>query len=189
MMENHVDLRIQKTYALVHHAFTELMEEKGFESFTVGELCERAMIRRATFYQHFSDKYEYFNFYMNEIFQGFRSRLSTGTQGCDVNAYALFMCRELIRFVKEHERFVSKAMEASVAPTTLTILLELLHKDILQALENDESCKGLTGEQLKGRALFFTGGVLSLLFRYLRSNSPIDEEEFIAVVSAFLFPE
>ena len=188
-MEKQLDLRIQKTHALVHHAFTELMEEKGFEAFTVGELCEKAMIRRATFYKHFSDKYEYFNFYMNEIFQGFRSRLTPGMDTCNVNEYALFMCRELIRFVKKHDRFVKKAMEASVAPTTLTILLELLHRDIQQALQNDSSCTGLTDAQLEGRALFFTGGVLSLLYRHLRSNTPIDEEEFIGVVSAFLFSE
>lgn len=188
-MEHHVDLRIQKTYALVHHAFTELMEEKGFEAFTVGELCEKAMIRRATFYQHFSDKYEYFNFYMNEIFQGFRSRVTPGIEACNVNEYALFMCRELIRFVKKHARFVSKAMEASVAPTTLTILLDLLHRDILQALKNDAGSQNLSDAQLEGRALFFTGGVLSLLYRHLRSNTPIDEEEFIDAVSAFLFPE
>lgn len=186
-MENQVDLRIRKTYALLHHAFTELMEEKGFEAFTVGELCERAMIRRATFYTHFDDKYQYFNFYMNEIFQGFRERLSHTTEALDVNEYALFLCRELIRFVKEHDRFVQMAMAASVAPTTLTILLDLLHSDIQQALQN--TGKGLSQEQLEGQALFFTGGLLSLLFRYLRSNTPIDEEEFLSIVSAFLFPE
>ena len=32
-MEKQLDLRIQKTHALVHHAFTELMEEKGFEAY------------------------------------------------------------------------------------------------------------------------------------------------------------
>ena len=188
-MENHVDLRIQKTYALIHHAFTELMEEKGFEAFTVGELCERAMIRRATFYTHFDDKYQYFNFYMNEIFQGFRERLTPTTEALDVNEYALFLCRELIRFVKKHERFVQKAMEASVAPTTLTILLDILHRDIQQALQNANAGKGLSEAQLEGRALFFTGGLLSLLFRYLRSNTPINEEEFLGIVSAFLFTE
>ena len=188
-MDNHTDLRIQKTHALLHHAFTELMEERGFADFTVGELCEKAMIRRATFYKHFSDKYEYFTFYMNEIFQSFHRRLMPGMEACDVNEYALSMCRELIRFVKKHERFVKKAMEASVAPTTLTILLELLHRDIQHALHNDSSSNGLTNSQLEGRAQFFTGGVLSLLFRYLQSNTPIDEDEFIDTVSSFLFPE
>lgn len=187
-MENQVDLRIQKTYHLLHHAFTELMEEKGFEDFTVGELCEKAMIRRATFYKHFSDKYEYFTFYMKEIFGSFHGQLTPGMEAEDVNAYALHLCRELIRFVKAHTRFIQKAMVASVAPTTLTILLDLLHSEIQHALQNAGST-GLSESQLEGQALFFTGGVLSILFRYLQSNTPIDEEEFIAIVSNFLFTE
>ena len=188
-MENNVDLRVQKTYALIHRAFTELMEERGFEGFTVGELCEKAMIRRATFYKHFTDKYQYFSFYMHEIFQGFRTRLTPGMEICDANGYVLFLCRELIRFVREHDRFVRKAMEAAVAPTTLTILLDLLHQDILQALRNDPGSRGMTDSRMQDQALFFTGGVLSLLFRYLQSNAPIDEDQFLATVSGFLFRE
>ena len=60
-----MDLRIQKTYMGLHNAFTDLLEEKRFENITVNELCEKAMIRRTTFYKHFADKYEYFTFYMN----------------------------------------------------------------------------------------------------------------------------
>lgn len=186
-MENHVDLRIQKTHQLLHHAFTELMEEKGFEGFTVGELCEKAMIRRATFYKHFADKYEYFTFYMTEIFGSFHGRLKPGMEAEDVNAYALDLCRELIRFVQAHTRFIEKAMVASVAPTTLTILLDLLHSEVQHALENADQV-GLTQAQLEGQALFFTGGVLSILFRYLQAGKAIDEVEFLGIVSGFLFP-
>lgn len=187
-MSDHIDLRIQKTYHLLHHAFTELMEERGFEAFTIGQLCEKAMIRRATFYKHFADKYEYFTFYMKEIFGSFHEQLIPGMEAEDVNLYALHICRELLRFVKAHERFVKKAMEATVAPTTLTILLDLLHSEIHHALRNANH-DGLTDAQLEGKALFFTGGVLGILFRYLQSNTPIDEEEFIDIVSNFLFAE
>ena len=186
-MHDHIDLRIQKTYALLHHAFTELMEEKGFEAFTVGELCEKAMIRRATFYKHFADKYEYFTFYMKEIFGSFHEQLSPGMEAEDVNLYALHLCRELLRFVKAHERFVKKAMEASVAPTTLTILLDLLHSEIQHALQNANRPE-LTEAQLEGQALFFTGGVLGILFRYLQNNTHLDEDAFVDIVSNFLFP-
>ena len=61
-MEEKMDLRIKKTYLSLHNAFVELLEEKRFEDLTVNELCDRAMIRRTTFYKHFADKYEYFTF-------------------------------------------------------------------------------------------------------------------------------
>ena len=57
-MEKNTDLRIQKTYLALQNAFVALLEEKRFEELTVNELCDRAMIRRTTFYKHFGDKYE-----------------------------------------------------------------------------------------------------------------------------------
>lgn len=186
-MEKAVDLRIQKTYLLLHKAFTGLMEDKGFENITVGELCEHAMIRRATFYKHFADKYEYFSFYMKEIFATFHAGLQLDAEVTDVNAYALHMIRELLKFVKKHDKFVSKAMEASVSPTTLTILLEVLGSDFQQVLRSARP--ELTDAQVEGQASFFTGGVLSMLFGYLQKGQNIDEEEFLGIVSAFLFHE
>ena len=76
-MAEKMDLRIRKTYLALHNAFTELLEEKRFEEFTVNELCDRAMIRRTTFYKHFADKYEYFTFYMKEIMAIFQDRLAS----------------------------------------------------------------------------------------------------------------
>ena len=59
-MEKKVDLRILKTHKALCETFSTLLEEKKFEEITVNELCQRAMVRRATFYKHFADKYEYF---------------------------------------------------------------------------------------------------------------------------------
>ena len=55
-----MDLRIKKTYRALFEAFTELLEEHRFEDVTVAMLCDRAMIRRTTFYKHFRDKNDYF---------------------------------------------------------------------------------------------------------------------------------
>jgi AcrR family transcriptional regulator len=35
----------------------DLIEERGFDALTVGELTERAMVSRAAFYRHYQDKY------------------------------------------------------------------------------------------------------------------------------------
>lgn len=62
-----MDLRIKKTYRALFDAFTELLEEYRFEDLTVAMLCDRAMIRRTTFYKHFRDKNDYFAFYIDEL--------------------------------------------------------------------------------------------------------------------------
>ena len=59
-----MDLRVLKTYKSLYEAFFKMLEAKKFEDITVNELCERAMVRRATFYKHFADKYEFFAFFV-----------------------------------------------------------------------------------------------------------------------------
>ncbi len=53
------DLRIQKTYAALTGAFIDLLQIKSFEQITVKELCDNAIVRTATFYNHFADKYAF----------------------------------------------------------------------------------------------------------------------------------
>ena len=52
-----VDLRVKKTRMTLQKAFMELMAERDFQSITVRDITERAMVNRATFYDHFVDKY------------------------------------------------------------------------------------------------------------------------------------
>jgi AcrR family transcriptional regulator len=57
-MSHEADLRIRRTHKYLQEAIIELIGEKGFEAITVGDIAERAMINRATFYRHYEDKYD-----------------------------------------------------------------------------------------------------------------------------------
>jgi AcrR family transcriptional regulator len=63
------DLRIRRTRHLLQQAFTQLMMEKQFQSITVQEITERAMVHRATFYDHFVDKYDLLEHAIREQFK------------------------------------------------------------------------------------------------------------------------
>lgn len=52
-----VDPRITRTHKLLMEAFRSLMAEKHFEDITVQDITTRATVNRATFYDHFPDKY------------------------------------------------------------------------------------------------------------------------------------
>lgn len=56
--EEQTDLRIRRTHKFLQEAMIELITEKGFDAITVGDIAERAMINRATFYHHYQDKYD-----------------------------------------------------------------------------------------------------------------------------------
>ena len=57
MTRDHVDLRVRRTQMVLREALIDLIEEKGFDAVTVGDIAERAMVNRTTFYRHYPDKY------------------------------------------------------------------------------------------------------------------------------------
>src|SRR5215207_3786564 len=52
------NLRLRRTQKLLREALIELIEERGFDTLTVGEITARAMISRAAFYRNYQDKYD-----------------------------------------------------------------------------------------------------------------------------------
>jgi AcrR family transcriptional regulator len=52
------NLRVKRTKILLREALIALIEERGFNTLTVGELTERAMVSRAAFYRSYQDKYD-----------------------------------------------------------------------------------------------------------------------------------
>ena len=184
-MEEKMDLRIRKTYLALHNAFTGLLEEKRFDELTVNELCDRAMIRRTTFYKHFADKYEYFAFYIREMVSTFQDQLAPDVMGGDANAYFLHMSRELLRFLHMHERMVSNLKTSSMFPLLLSILLDQISEDVVLVLRRSNPALAQNPEKLKGVAAFYAGGLLSTFFQFLQNDSSVDETLFLEIVTEF----
>jgi AcrR family transcriptional regulator len=63
-----IDPRIKRTRQMLFHAFTSLLEEKTFDLITVQDIAERSTLNRATFYDHFTDKFALLEAMMGERF-------------------------------------------------------------------------------------------------------------------------
>ena len=179
-----MDQRICKTYLALRSAFMELLEEKRFEDITVGQLCDRAMIRRTTFYKHFEDKYDYFAFYVREMVEVFHRQISAETVEGGTRAYLLRMSREFLRFLQQHERLVRNVSQSAVFPMLLSTVLEQISADTAAVMRRAGG--NFPDQQLEGTAAFFAGGVTNALFQCLKQEKPIDEEQFAAIITQFL---
>ena len=171
-----MDLRIQKTYMALTSTFYELLEEKRFEDITVNELCDRAMVRRATFYKHFGDKYEFFTFIIREI-QGEFDKEITGSLDTDmpIDFYITIVHRVII-FLTERERLIQSVLKSECFPSLLRILSEQVEFDILQKLkENAEEGYRLIADP-EVMAHFFTGAILETLQWWLTHKKSISLE-------------
>lgn len=154
-----------------------MLAERMFEDISVKDLCERAMIRRTTFYKHFADKYEYLNFYLSQIRDEFQEE-DDGLAGETTAAYALRMTKKLIGFINTHENMVNRILDSSTLTVFLDSLAEQIIADIGEKLKNAPD-----GELLPEiLASFYAGGLLQTLrWWYARKKAVSEEELFEAI--------
>jgi AcrR family transcriptional regulator len=82
MSQEKIDLRVRRTQSTLQSALVELIEEKGFAAITIGDIAERAMINRSTFYKHYRDKYHL----VESIFSKAIERLPQGLPSSGANS-------------------------------------------------------------------------------------------------------
>lgn len=171
-----MDLRIQKTYMALTSTFFELLEEKRFEDITVNELCERAMVRRATFYKHFGDKYEFFTFFIREIQEEFDREIADSP---DINTpidFYINIVHRVMKFMKEKDKLLQSLLKSGCLPDLLRILSEQVEFDILQKLKADAENGHKLIADPEVMAHFFTGAILETLQWWLTQKKPLPQE-------------
>jgi AcrR family transcriptional regulator len=152
------------------------LEEKRFEAITVNELCDRAMVRRATFYKHFGDKYEFFTFFIREIQVEFDREISGSLDSSMPIDFYINIVHRVMEFFKEKDRLVQSVLKSGCFPALLRILSEQIEFDILQKLK-ENAAKGyklIADPEVMAR--FFTGAILETLQWWLAHKKPISQE-------------
>ncbi len=66
-MSDKEDLRIRRTKMLLYNALIELMQTKTYNKISINDICDKAMVHRATFYNHFYDKDDLFDYILTSI--------------------------------------------------------------------------------------------------------------------------
>ena len=177
-MEKKTDLRIIKTQMALSNALLEILNEKRFDELTVNELCERAMVRRATFYKHFADKYEFFGFFVHQIQEEFveSCRQEQKNSGSD---YQVYLTKQTILFFKNHEKLVNSVVKSSAFPTLLDILAQEIYQNILLN-EKEKAASGIKPSVAPEiLATFYSGGIIQIFRFWIEHSKTISEEDLM----------
>lgn len=184
-MEQKTDLRIIKTHKALTEAFLHLLGEKRFEEITVNELCDRAMVRRATFYKHFADKYEFLAFVIREKQAEFDAQIRQQTDATKPQSFYLAIVQRTIDFMNSNEKLVQTVLDSKMLPTVLDILSRQITLDITQKLKADAQ-KGLPlPASPQVMAHFYTGALIYTL-RWWVTQKRVSEAELMAELSRLL---
>lgn len=196
MPEKH-DLRIIKTRKALFDAFLELVSEKPFDAITVNELCKKAMVRRATFYNHFADKYDFFAAFVHQLAEEFREKSLSGNRHLtpyqnedgtlltpyDVG-YEIFLL--YAEFLKQHKHMIDNVLDSNVFHLLLDITSDEIYRSVLIEFKSYERAGHPLIIPAETIASFLAGGLIQISRNKLIIASEKERVELLSQIDTLL---
>lgn len=178
------DARIIKTKEKLITVFCTMLEERKFEEITVNEICTEAGVRRATFYKHFSDKYDFLRYFVSKKREDFDKRMNYSKMtfaSCD---YYLEYVRSVVRFLSENEKIISRALNSAILPAIVEIVKEQNYEDTKERLEASVRAGMKLPASVEVVSMMLTAGIAHTLVKWYASNDGVSEDEITKEVSS-----
>ena len=185
-----MDLRIKKTYRALFEAFTELLEEYRFEDLTVAMLCERAMIRRTTFYKHFRDKNDYFAFYIDELMSGLPQKRGIDADAVsaeDVRLLRHAVLDDAMDLILAHEQLMDNILASSMSGMLTNMICDRIARSIRERVMSALDDDALAPVTLETTSEFIAGGIIRLFTMWWESGHELERRPQMADVVDALF--
>ena len=183
-MEKKTDLRIRRTYKYLTDALFELLKEKNFDDITVGELCEKAMIRRATFYKHFAGKYEFLTFIIKDKQNEFEESYQPEIQNTDPRNFYINTFDKTLAFFEENMEMFKTILRSSSSGVLLQMLSDEVERGILKHLKQDEKAGASLSAQPEILSVMLTGAFIYVIRWWVLSEQPKGRKELLDTFAA-----
>jgi AcrR family transcriptional regulator len=180
------DLRVTKTNMALTNAFLGMMDEMRFECITVNELCDRAMVRRATFYKHFADKYEFFTFIIREMQAKFVAQRATEPAYENPVEFYAELFSHVLDQVEESRRLIQSAMKSSMFPVLHSLLSEQIAQDIRLKLKADLALGHRMIASPEVIAVLSAGAMVELVRWWLTQETPVHRDSLKSQVTSII---
>ena len=189
-MEIKEDLRIKKTKRALFRTFFSMLSEMTFEEMTINALCERAEVRRATFYKHYADKFDFLNAITRQLRDKFDSAHWKDTSGSNTKEYYVAYAKRVIGFVNEHDIIVKNMLKSDLLPTMMNVITEQNYIDTAERLRKAEKDGMVLKASPEVTAMMCAGGIANIIYHWIADGKIKDvnslENEIGTMVSSLL---
>ena len=180
------DFRVQKTKKALTDTFRQLLEEKRFEDITVNELCDKAGIRRATFYKHFDDKYDFLSFVVQSLRDDFDRQIWANKKPGNTSEYYTAYVKGLIAFINYYDKTFAGIMQSEISHKLTYILMEQNYHDTVERLNRSVEDGMLLPASVESTASMLTGGVGHIIIAWGKSGKKKSVDDLLAEISTLI---
>ncbi len=183
-MEKKLDLRVQKTRGALMDALYTLMCQKSLDDITVTELCEKAVVRKATFYKHFGDKTELLVYMIQEMQRLSEESNRIGYDPAVPASYYTGVFRYLMDFIDSNEKFIVSILNSNAGSAVRNILEEQIRLSIDRHLQQEEPEYIRSSHTIL--AVAYAGAIVSCGSWWAMQKKRPDKEEMIRKFAEFV---
>ena len=180
-----LDLRQRRTRQSLVRALEELLAERTFQSLSVTDICQRAMVHRTTFYAHFNDKQELLRYLLLGVERRCVVTCLPKDWSGEARDYFLTAARNVLDFFQSR-RSLYRACLRSGADIDAHVLEDQAAEDLVQLLSQPRFHTAFPDSDPRITARFYAGAMLSLLRWWLDSEDPVPVVRLIAHLEHFI---
>lgn len=181
-MTNKEDLRIIRTRKLLSNTLLDMMEEESIEKISVIDLCNRAMVNRATFYAHFEDKYHLLAFALEELKDELYEKFTKETKlTTPIETISSLMMMAIDFFFDKHNHIANIIRNNRNGKVVSTIQDSIAHSIKYQLSKYKDTYE--IKLPLQVLSSFVAGGMVSTALWCIDNPGKYSQEEFLSYVS------
>ena len=179
------DPRVRRTRQLLQDALRKLLEEKALDEILVQDITAAATVNRATFYDHYTDKFDLFNALIGSDFEKLlEARNVCLDGGCPSELGALV--HTVSDFLREaHQDSAACVRRASSGPLVGAAITLAIRKIVLEGLEKQERRFSVRREVV---AAMLSGAIYNAVKESLSRTKQESEEEAIGLIVRLILP-
>lgn len=181
------DLRQRRSKQHLTDALLGLMEEQPYEEITVVDICQRAMVHRTTFYAHFEDKNDLFQYVLRNMMDRFSADRAQVVREKGLRAGVRDEFRKVLEFFRAHRRLRMVGLGGPGSPELRIMeeaIAEVLEKFILEKGDPAFWSGNSAAAQVWGH--FYAGAIMSTVNWWLENDMPLSEEEIVTLMDRIL---
>ena len=186
MAEKKEDLRIRRTHKLLCDAMLNLLEEYSYDSISVVDICDKAMVHRATFYKHFADKNEFMEYVTRVKLREFYDLNAKVHVSTDLNNAYYEIINNVLTFVEMNRNMLRLSIQSSSNSSFIDSLHKIIYEEFVELIEILEK-NGETFRVPKDMlAQFYTGGFSSILRSWIADETSYTKPELSLYIEKLL---
>lgn len=155
-----------KTRIMLQRVILELLENQSFQKITVNDICQKALISRAAFYTHYSDKYHL----LRCALQNNESNLFRAEDNI-LNEAELALA---LKNMHKHAKILKNLLSDDANHELFAMLMNLFTDEISNHLKREGKEYSMSSEIL---AVYVAGGCAYTLLWWITNNFSISEDK------------